>query len=64
MGSVTRPEIGKAGSGLGVCVCLDEGLLPAPTGTCRVPPKITSAAAQGPEFGSDPASREYLGPVN
>ena len=41
-----------------------RGLLPAPGGTCRVSFQIVSARSAGLEFGSDPASRGCLGPIN
>jgi len=41
-----------------------RGLLPAPTGTCRGPLSDHVRRSAGLEFGSDPASRGYLGPIN
>jgi hypothetical protein len=54
----------EVGTRLSARVGPGRGLLPAPTGICRVCSRITSAAVHGRSIGSDAASRGYLGPIN
>jgi hypothetical protein len=64
MGSAAQPKTGESRHPAWRARVPGLGLLPAPTGTRRglLPDHVRRSA--GPEFGSDAASRGYLGPIN